>query len=37
MRENDPFNGIADVMQAIASSDIEIHEVRGSPLRGAPE
>ena len=28
MRENDPFNGIADVMQAIAGSDIEINEVR---------
>jgi hypothetical protein len=24
MRENDPFNGIAGVMQGIASSDIEI-------------
>ena len=31
MRENDPFNGIADVMQAIASSDIEINEVRPQP------
>jgi hypothetical protein len=28
MRENEPFNGIPDVMQAIASSDIEINEVR---------
>ena len=28
MRENDPFNGIADVMQAIANSEIEINEVR---------
>jgi hypothetical protein len=32
MGENDPFNGIADVMQAIANSDIEINEVR--PQRG---
>ena len=31
MREDDPFNGIADVMQAIASSDIEINEVRPQP------
>jgi len=28
MREDDPFNGIADVMQAIANSEIEINEVR---------
>jgi hypothetical protein len=41
MRENDPFNGIADAMQAIASSDIEINKVRpqhgklsGGKLRG---
>jgi hypothetical protein len=28
MRENDSFNGIADVMQAIANSEVEINEVR---------
>ena len=28
MGENDPFNRIADVMQAIANSEIEINEVR---------
>jgi hypothetical protein len=32
MRENDAFNGITDVMQAIASSDIAINEVW--PQRG---
>jgi hypothetical protein len=32
MGENDPFDRIADVMQAIANSDIEINEVR--PQRG---
>ena len=32
MGEDDPFNGFADVMQAIARSDIEINEMR--PQRG---